>query len=76
MFGKHALRSPEHVMKAIMSGRLVRAIVPDSAPVRVFIDGAEVTACAGESVLVAVLAPSIPAIVGPPVMKVRRARAP
>lgn len=39
-----------------MSGRLVRAIVPDGAPVRILIDGAEVAACAGESVLVAVLA--------------------
>lgn len=56
MFGKHALRGPKHVMKTIMSGRLVRAIVPDGASVRILIDGAEVTACAGESVLVAVLA--------------------
>jgi len=39
-----------------MSGRLVRAIVPSGPPLRIFVDGAEVTACAGESVLVAVLA--------------------
>jgi len=38
-----------------MSGRLVRAIVPGSPPVRIFVDDAEVTAYAGESVLVAVL---------------------
>lgn len=39
-----------------MNGRLVRALVPDSAPVRILVDGLEVTAYAGESVLVAVLA--------------------
>ena len=39
-----------------MSGRLVRAIVPERPPVRILIDGAEVTAYAGDSVLVAVLA--------------------
>src|SRR2546423_4905443 len=39
-----------------MKGRLVRAIVPDGSPVRVLVGGAEVTAYAGESVLVAVLA--------------------
>ncbi len=37
-------------------GRLVRAIVPNGPPVRILVDGAEVTAYAGESVLVAVLA--------------------
>ena len=39
-----------------MNGRVVRAIRPDGPPVRIRIDGAEATACAGESVLVAVLA--------------------
>jgi D-hydroxyproline dehydrogenase subunit gamma len=39
-----------------MTGRLVRAIVPDTPVVRILIDGEEVTAHAGESVLVAVLA--------------------
>ena len=39
-----------------MSGRLVRAIVPSGPAVRILIDGGEVTAYAGESVLVAVLA--------------------
>ena len=39
-----------------MSGRLVRAIVPSGPAVRILIDGVEVTAYAGESVLVAVLA--------------------
>ena len=39
-----------------MSGRLVRAIVPSGPAVRILIDGEEVTAYAGESVLVAVLA--------------------
>ena len=39
-----------------MDGRLVRAVVPSGPPVRILVDGAEVTACAGESVLVAVLA--------------------
>ena len=38
-----------------MNGRLVRAIVPDGPPVRILVDGAEVTAYAGDSVLVAVL---------------------
>src|SRR5947207_1893036 len=38
-----------------MNGRLVRAVVPDG-PVRIRVDGAEVTAYTGESVLVAVLA--------------------
>jgi predicted molibdopterin-dependent oxidoreductase YjgC len=35
---------------------LVRAIVPSGQPLRIFVDGAQVTAYAGESVLVAVLA--------------------
>jgi predicted molibdopterin-dependent oxidoreductase YjgC len=38
-----------------MNGRLVRAIVPEGPPVRILVDGEEVTAYAGESVLVAVL---------------------
>src|SRR5437879_1352421 len=53
MFGKHAATFES---KAIMSGRLVRAMMPDGPPVHIFVDGAEVTAYAGESVLVAVLA--------------------
>src|SRR5438045_7392367 len=53
MFGKHA-RS-EDAVKTIMNGRLVRAIVPDNSPVRILVDGAEVNAFAGDSVLVAVL---------------------
>jgi D-hydroxyproline dehydrogenase subunit gamma len=55
MFGKHARRGSEQTMKEIMNGRLVRAIVPDGMPVRILVDGAEVAAFAGESVLVAVL---------------------
>ena len=39
-----------------MTGRLVRAIVPDTPPVRVLIDGEEVAAYADETVIVAVLA--------------------
>lgn len=39
-----------------MNGRVVRAIAPDGPLVRIRIDGAEATAYAGESVLVAVLA--------------------
>ena len=39
-----------------MNGRVVRAIAPGGPPVRILVDGAEVTAYAGESVLVAVLA--------------------
>ena len=39
-----------------MSGRLVRAVAPGGPPVRILVDGVEVTAYAGESVLVAVLA--------------------
>jgi predicted molibdopterin-dependent oxidoreductase YjgC len=38
-----------------MSGRLVRAVAPSGAPIRIFVDGAAVTAYPGESVLVAVL---------------------
>ena len=40
----------------IMTGRLVRAIVPDAPALRMLVDGKEVTAYAGDSVLVAVLA--------------------
>jgi predicted molibdopterin-dependent oxidoreductase YjgC len=39
-----------------MNGRLVRAVVPDGLPLRILVDGAELEACAGDSVLVAVLA--------------------
>src|SRR6476660_240729 len=39
-----------------MNGRLVRAVVPDGLPLRILVDGVEVDACAGDSVLVAVLA--------------------
>ena len=39
-----------------MNGRLVRAVVPEGPPLRVLVDGVEVTAYAGESVLVAILA--------------------
>jgi len=38
-----------------MTGRLVRAVAPDSPPVRILVDGEEVAAYAGDSVLVAVL---------------------
>ena len=38
-----------------MTGRFVRAVVPDGTPLRIRIDGAEVTAYAGDSVLVALL---------------------
>ncbi len=39
-----------------MNGRLTRAVVPDGPLVRILIDGVEVEAHTGESVLVAVLA--------------------
>ena len=39
-----------------MTGRLMRAVAPGTSVVRIRIDGEEVTAYAGESVLVAVLA--------------------
>ena len=42
-------------MKANQNGRLVRAIIPEGPPLRMRVDGAEVTAHAGDSVLVAVL---------------------
>jgi len=48
MFGKHAAMNE--------SGRVVRAVMPDGPPVRILVDRAEVTAFAGDSVLVAVLA--------------------
>jgi len=43
-------------MKGNMNGRVVRAVVPSGPPVRILVDGVEVTAYSGESVLVAVLA--------------------
>jgi predicted molibdopterin-dependent oxidoreductase YjgC len=43
-------------MKGNMNGRVVRAVVPSGPPVRILVDGGEVTAYTGESVLVAVLA--------------------
>jgi predicted molibdopterin-dependent oxidoreductase YjgC len=55
MFGKHAAL-PCRTTKGLMNGRIVRAIAPGGPPVRILVDGAEVTAYAGESVLVAVLA--------------------
>jgi len=39
-----------------MNGRVVRAVVPSGPPVRILVDGEEVTAYTGESLLVAVLA--------------------
>jgi NADH dehydrogenase/NADH:ubiquinone oxidoreductase subunit G len=42
-------------MKGNMNGRVVRAVVPSGPPVRSLVDGVEVTAYTGESVLVAVL---------------------
>jgi predicted molibdopterin-dependent oxidoreductase YjgC len=42
--------------KDIMTGRLVRILVPDAPTVRILVDGEDVTAYAGDSVLVAVLA--------------------
>ena len=55
MFGKHAHRGAK-VMKDPMNGRLVRAIEPGGAQLRILVDGEPVVANAGESVLVAVLA--------------------
>jgi predicted molibdopterin-dependent oxidoreductase YjgC len=49
------MRAARWIAKAIMNGRLVRAVVPESGSLRVRVDGAEVTAYAGDSVLVAVL---------------------
>jgi predicted molibdopterin-dependent oxidoreductase YjgC len=46
----------ENAASTIMTGRLLRAIVPDAPAVRMLIDGEAVTAYAGDSVLVAVLA--------------------
>ena len=53
MFGKHACLDAKNT---IMTGRLVRAIAPDAPAVRILVDGEELTAYAGDSVLVAVLA--------------------
>jgi len=39
-----------------MNGRLVRAVVPDAPPLRIRVDGVEVSAYSGDSLLVAVLA--------------------
>jgi hypothetical protein len=52
MFGKHAWRTGQ----AIMNGRLMRAVVPDGPSVRILVDGTEVEAHTGDSLLVAVLA--------------------
>jgi predicted molibdopterin-dependent oxidoreductase YjgC len=53
MFGKHA---GHHARRANMTGRLVRAIAADTPALRVLVDGEEVTAYAGESIFVALLA--------------------
>src|SRR5436190_16582327 len=55
MCRKHARDGCEQRVRANMSGRLVRIVQPDGPPLRILVDGAEVTACAGDSVLVAVL---------------------
>jgi predicted molibdopterin-dependent oxidoreductase YjgC len=47
---------PRQIAKEIMNGRLVRAVSPDGPSVHILVDGVELTAYAGESVLVAVLA--------------------
>ena len=39
-----------------MNGRLVRAVVPDGPPLHILVDGVEVKAHTGDSLLVAVLA--------------------
>ena len=39
-----------------MNGRLMRAVVPDDPPLRILVDGVEVRAYTGDSLLVAVLA--------------------
>jgi len=39
-----------------MNGRLMRAVVSDGAPLRILVDGVEVQAYTGDSLLVAVLA--------------------
>jgi len=44
------------VAREMMNGRLMRAVAPGGPSVHILVDGAEVTAYAGESVLVAVLA--------------------
>jgi D-hydroxyproline dehydrogenase subunit gamma len=56
MCRKHACDGCGEFMKASRNGRLIRAIVPDGPPVNILLDGAAATACAGDSVLVAVLA--------------------
>src|SRR5262245_14891360 len=54
---RQACASPSpQVTKEIMSGRFVRAVSPGGCSLRILVDGAEVTAYAGESLLVAVLA--------------------
>src|ERR1041385_9496480 len=53
MFGKHADRPGTG--QAIMDGRLVRAVVPKGPALCIRVDGVDVAAYAGESVLVAVL---------------------
>src|SRR5882672_9591882 len=55
MCRKHARDGCGDFMKANRNGRLVRAIIPAGPPLRMRLDGAEVTAHAGDSVLVAVL---------------------
>jgi D-hydroxyproline dehydrogenase subunit gamma len=50
------LAIPLQVAREMMNGRLMRAVAPGGPSVHILVDGAEVTAYAGESVLVAVLA--------------------
>jgi predicted molibdopterin-dependent oxidoreductase YjgC len=55
MCRKHARDGCGGLVKANQNGRLLRAVEPDGPPLRILLDGAEVTACDGDSVLVAVL---------------------
>jgi D-hydroxyproline dehydrogenase subunit gamma len=55
MCRKHARDGCGEFMKASQNGRLLRVVEPDGPRLRILVDGAEVTAHAYDSVLVAVL---------------------
>jgi len=56
MCHKHARDGCGERVTANQNGRLMRVVEPEGPRLRIRLDGAEVTACAGDSVLVAVLA--------------------
>jgi hypothetical protein len=55
MCRKHARDGCGELVKANQNGRLMRVVEPEGPRLCILLDGSEVSACAGDSVLVAVL---------------------